>query len=94
MNGIEKVYIYKLYQVRDVVTGLFMYPLYTFNNDAEAMRFFKYGIGNGVFPKFSEDDLELYKVGTTNSQTGEIKGTEKEYICNSKEIKGTKEEKI
>lgn len=83
--------IYQLFQMRDNVTGLFSYPLLAFNNENEAKRYFEWAVNNEQIPPMSKKDMELYKVGTTNSQTGELCGIEKEFICRSADVLGKEE---
>lgn len=77
---------YELYQMRDNVTGLFLYPIMTFLNENDAKRYFEWQVNNGQLPPMSEKDMELYKVGETNSETGAITPIEKSFICRSADV--------
>ena len=63
--------IYNIYSIRDHWTG-YMPPTYDVN-DASAMRNFRHAmmVGDSVFVTHKED-FSLYRLGTFNTETGEI----------------------
>lgn len=63
----------KIYAVKDTVAGAYMNPFYL-NNDEVAKRSFKQACmdENSQYHKIAKD-LQLYRLGTFNDETGEIK---------------------
>lgn len=59
--------IYSIYSVKDVVSGSFT-DILPFSNEAMAIRYFK-----GLCSESKiKNDLQLYKLGTYNIETGDI----------------------
>lgn len=76
---------YDVYSIRDKYTG-FMSPMLDQSDDA-AKRNFAYAVNNnpGVM-NYSPADFDLYKVGSFDTKSGDIKGCVIEFICNGMEV--------
>lgn len=62
--------IYGLYSIRDRVTGIYDSPFPSVN-DNSAKRDFRMLIKNPKY-NYQNGDLELYKIGTLDSSSGEL----------------------
>ena len=62
----------KIYAVKDELTNTFLQPTFA-ENDLEITRIFAYQINNTPIWKDNPSDYSLYKLGTFNEETGEIK---------------------
>lgn len=67
--------ITKLYTIRDRKSGIYGTPFGSFNHDT-AIRDFQ-AFCNQVQNQYLADDLELYYIGSFESNTGEMKSQEK-----------------
>lgn len=78
--------IYYLYSLKDKYTG-FTNPVVSMNDDS-AKRDFAYAVNNnpGVM-NFSPVDYDLYRIGTFDSQNGDIKPEKVcKFIANGREV--------
>lgn len=81
----------KLYAIKDTIIGKFMNP-FLMHNDNEATRAFKIAINSNQNTSIvmNYQDMNLYKLGEYNDETGEITA-EVKYITNGTSVKDTKE---
>lgn len=87
--------ILSIYDIRDSLTG-FKEHLFTAINDAEALRTFAVlATTEGSYVSVYAKDIDLFKIGELETQTGKLSGTESGpvYLQNAKVIKDTKEAK-
>lgn len=61
--------ILEVYAIKDELTGRFMQPTYM-ENDAQAIRHFKYNINNIEMWKQNPSDYTLYKIAKFNDCEG------------------------
>lgn len=80
-----------IYVIFDKVKGLYMYPHYAINKTL-AQREFLLATSN-LDEKTGQEatDFELFKLGTYNDETGEIKVEQKEFICKGQLIEKYKQ---
>lgn len=75
----------KIYAVKDTVIGKFMSPFYN-QNDNTAKRSFEIAINSpGEIAKLYKD-LQLYRLGEFDEDTGEIK-SDMEFLLNGTDVK-------
>lgn len=77
-----------IYSIKDTVVGNFGNP-FNMNNDEEAKRTFKNAVNsnNGSNIALNYTDMQLFKLGTFDTQTGEIT-SQVEMLINGTEVKG------
>lgn len=68
----------KIFCLKDNVVGKFINP-YLMHNEAQARRELKIAVNENKELKNKAGDIQLYKLGEFNEETGEIK-SEVEYI--------------
>lgn len=74
--------IFNVYSIKDVLSGK-MAQLELFNNDQMAKRYF----ANICSESKIKNDLQLFRVGSFNLDTGEIKA-DFEFICGGADFEG------
>lgn len=62
---------FSVYSMRDSVSGLYNSPTFE-QNDAVAYRSFKYAVNNNGFITFNAHDVDLFKLGDFDNETGEL----------------------
>lgn len=73
-----------IYATKDKVIGSFAQPFYM-QNDNQAKRNWAMSIGNAG-PEVPVEDLELYKLGTLDDESGEIE-SKVEYLMRGNDVK-------
>lgn len=70
---------YNIYSIRDRKVA-FGTPFPEFNNES-AQRGFSYQLHNNSVMGFSPADYSLYRVGTFDSDSGQVEGCLPEFVC-------------
>lgn len=60
-----------VYSMRDSVSGLYNNPTFE-QNDSVAYRSFKFAVNNNDFINFNAHDVDLFKLGEFDNETGEF----------------------
>lgn len=81
-----------IYDIKDTLTG-FKEQVYTAVNDGEALRTFELiATSEGSYVNAYAKDIDLYKIGILDTQTGKVEGFEggPEYMVNAKTVKDSR----